>query len=69
MKPGWYFSVTCKNPRVPIAGVVGRSNASSVAGLRKIAEELNTRGILTARNGQWYPTTVRNLLARSGRLI
>ena len=31
--------------------------------------ELNERGILTARKGQWYPTTVRNLLARSGRLL
>jgi DNA invertase Pin-like site-specific DNA recombinase len=39
------------------------------AGLRRIAEELNTRGILTARNAQWHPTTVRNLLVRSGRLI
>jgi DNA invertase Pin-like site-specific DNA recombinase len=38
-------------------------------GLRRIAEELNARGILTARHGQWYPTTVRNLLGRSGRLI
>lgn len=23
--------------------------------------------VLTARSGQWYPMTVRNLLARSGR--
>ena len=29
-----------------------------------IAAELNARGILTARGGQWYATTVRNLLAR-----
>jgi hypothetical protein len=34
-----------------------------------IATELNARGILTARKGQWYPTTVKNLLARSDRLL
>jgi DNA invertase Pin-like site-specific DNA recombinase len=44
-------------------------SADGAAGLRKIAEELNARGILTARQRQWYPTTVRNLLARSGRLV
>ena len=35
--------------------------------LKGIATELNARGILTARGGQWYATTVRNLLARSTR--
>jgi len=40
-----------------------------VTGLRGIAAELNDRGILTARSGKWHPTTVRNLLARSGRLL
>ena len=34
-----------------------------------IATELNVRGILTARKGQWHPTTVKNLLARSNRLL
>ena len=29
-----------------------------------IAVELNRRGILTARGGQWYATTVKNLLDR-----
>jgi hypothetical protein len=33
--------------------------------LREIAEALNARGVQTARGGQWYATTVSNLLARS----
>jgi DNA invertase Pin-like site-specific DNA recombinase len=33
--------------------------------LHAIAAELNRRGILTARGGQWYATTVRNTLTRS----
>jgi len=33
-------------------------------GYRRVTVELNRRGILTARGGQWYATTVRNVLAR-----
>jgi len=36
-----------------------------VTSLLGIAGELNRRGILTARGGQWYATTVRNMLERS----
>jgi DNA invertase Pin-like site-specific DNA recombinase len=32
--------------------------------IRKIAEELNQRGILAPRGGEWQPTTVVRLLAR-----
>ena len=32
--------------------------------LQGIADELNAREIRTARGGQWYPTTVRNILQR-----
>jgi hypothetical protein len=39
--------------------------ASGIAGLNGIAAELNRRGILTARGGRWWPTTIRNLLARA----
>ena len=38
--------------------------AARGASLRKIADELNIRGIKTARAGLWYATTVRNVLAR-----
>ena len=45
--------------------VIEDIRASGVSSLKGIAAELNSRGILTARGGQWYATTVRNLLARS----
>src|SRR5262245_5893149 len=38
--------------------VIEDIQASGVTGLRGIAAELNARGILTARQGAWYPTTV-----------
>ncbi|XUJ32272.1 recombinase family protein [Bradyrhizobium japonicum] len=33
--------------------------------LREIADALNARGIHTANGGNWYPTTVKNILDRS----
>ena len=39
--------------------------AEGVVSLRGIAGELNRRGILTARGGKWYATTVHNLFIRS----
>jgi DNA invertase Pin-like site-specific DNA recombinase len=45
--------------------VVSAIRADGVTSLKGIAGELNRRGILTARGGQWYATTVRNLLERS----
>ena len=44
--------------------VVEAIQAEGITTLQGIAAELNARGILTARSGQWYATTVRNLLAR-----
>ena len=43
-----------------------RQIAARGASLRQIADELNTRGIKTARGGLWYAATVRNILAREG---
>jgi hypothetical protein len=40
--------------------------AAGITTLKGIASELNARGILTARGGEWYATTVRNLFARAG---
>jgi hypothetical protein len=45
--------------------VIEDIHSSGVSSLKGIAAELNSRGILTARGGQWHATTVRNLLARS----
>ena len=38
--------------------------AQGITSIRKIAEELNQRGILAPRGGEWQPTTVVRLLAR-----
>jgi DNA invertase Pin-like site-specific DNA recombinase len=38
--------------------------AQGTTSIRKIAEELNQRGILAPRGGEWQATTVARLLAR-----
>lgn len=45
-----------------------RQIAARGASLRQIAEELNMRGIKTARGGLWYAATVRNVMARENRI-
>jgi DNA invertase Pin-like site-specific DNA recombinase len=45
--------------------VIEDIRAAGVISLYGIATELNLRGVLTAHGGSWYPTTVRNLLARA----
>jgi len=46
--------------------IIWEMQKAGVETLEGIAHALNVRGIQTARGGQWYPTTVRNLLARQG---
>jgi len=45
-----------------------RQLAAGGASLRRIADELNTRGIKTARGGLWYAGTVQNLMARKPKI-
>ena len=45
--------------------VIEAIRGEGVTSLLGIAGELNRRGILTARGGRWYATTVRNLMGRS----
>jgi DNA invertase Pin-like site-specific DNA recombinase len=47
-----------------ILPIIEDIKAAGITSLRGLATELNARGILTARGGQWYPTTVHNLMAR-----
>lgn len=47
-----------------ILPVVDAIRASGVGSLAGIAEALNNRGISTPRGGQWYASSVKNLLAR-----
>jgi DNA invertase Pin-like site-specific DNA recombinase len=45
---------------LPIIREIRKAGATT---LREIAEALNARGVATARGGQWYAMTVRNVLA------
>ncbi len=46
--------------------VIDALTGEGITSLGAVAAELNERGMLTPRGGQWYKTTVRNLLARLG---
>ena len=48
-----------------IMPVIDDIRAGGIVSLKAIAAELNARSILTARGGQWYATTVKNLLTRA----
>lgn len=45
--------------------VIAAIRAEGITSLNAIAAELNRRGILTARGGHWYATTVRNTLTQA----
>jgi DNA invertase Pin-like site-specific DNA recombinase len=47
---------------LPIIREIRKAGATT---LREIADALNARGVRTARGGQWYATTVSNVLARA----
>jgi DNA invertase Pin-like site-specific DNA recombinase len=47
-----------------LAPIIADIRRTGIVSFKGIARELNGRGILTARGGQWYPTTVKNLLSR-----
>jgi DNA invertase Pin-like site-specific DNA recombinase len=45
--------------------IVRQIQAAGAITPRAIAAALNERGVRTARGGEWYDSTVRNLLARA----
>ena len=47
---------------LPIIREIKRAGAQT---LREIADALNARDVATARGGQWYAMTVRNVLQRA----
>ena len=46
--------------------VIDDMRARGIASLGKLAQALNDGGFVTPRGGQWYASSVRNLLARIG---
>jgi DNA invertase Pin-like site-specific DNA recombinase len=68
-KPGWTKGADANRAGADqhardVRPVIEAIRADGITSLKGIATELNARGILTARGGQWYATTVRNLLGR-----
>ena len=47
-----------------VAPIIADIREGGINSYRGIAKELNARGILTARRGQWHPATVRAVMAR-----
>lgn len=47
-----------------IEPVIADIRAAGTTSYRAIAQELNARGILTARGGAWHATTVKNVMGR-----
>ena len=52
-----------------LAPVVAGIRAEGHTSLRAIAAELNARGVLTRRGGNWHVSTVKNLLSRIEALL
>jgi len=49
-----------------LAPIIGIIRAEGAVTLRSMAFELNRRGFKSARGGKWYPSSVANLLSRTG---
>ncbi len=45
--------------------VIYEIRRAGVASLHQIADALNARGVTTPRGGQWYASSVRNVLERA----
>jgi DNA invertase Pin-like site-specific DNA recombinase len=70
-KPGWTAGADANRDGADrfaqdIRPVIEAIQADGITSLRGISAELNARGILTARGGQWDATRVRRLLQRPG---
>jgi len=53
---------------VKVLPIVRSIQAAGPIGMVRIADELNNRGIRTARGGRWHVSSVANLLARTQKL-
>jgi len=47
-----------------LRSILEEIRGQGITSVRRIAEELNRRGILAPRGGEWQPTTVVRLLGR-----
>lgn len=51
-----------------VAPTIAGLRAEGARSLRAVADELNRRGVPTARGGRWTPTAVKRVLERAARL-
>jgi hypothetical protein len=58
------IGATADNHSANVLPIIRQIRKAGATTLREIAEALNARGVQTARGGQWYATTVSNVLAR-----
>ena len=49
-----------------LRAIISDMRVQGIASVRKIAEELNSRGILTPRGGRWHATSAARVLERLG---
>lgn len=47
-----------------LGGIVSDLRNQGITSVRALTQELNARGVLTARGGAWHPTSVARLLSR-----
>lgn len=47
-----------------VRAIIAECSERGITGVRKIADALNDRGVLTPRGAQWHPTSVARLLGR-----
>ena len=59
------IGVAADNHAANVLPLIREIRKAGATTLREIADALNARGVQTARGGQWYATTVSNVLARA----
>ena len=52
-----------------LVAIIRELRAAGFVSRRPLADELNRRGIPTARGGHWHYTTVARMLTRVGRIV
>jgi DNA invertase Pin-like site-specific DNA recombinase len=58
------IAATADQHAANVLPVIREAQRAGVTTLRAIADVLNARGVRTARGGQWYASSVKNVLAR-----
>jgi hypothetical protein len=52
-----------------LASLIVSLRSQRASTLRTMADELNRRGVKSARGGKWHPSSVANLISRSNLVL